>query len=172
MKRLKSKKTAPFYHAYLAKSEFYLIRRLFRKIDPQLLSHPSVESLIDLYDFYKPSSDENDVTTPERRKKVDKFLDEIFKTEPMKILQTNLQRYGYRPASSMSEFRKSIFTIWFQDYSRSRNVKGSSGFEHVFIGETKNAEVSGLHNWIRFQWLEKRNEIDYTGFIKKRPVRN
>lgn len=34
--------------------------------------------------------------------------------------------------------------IWFQNYGRTRGVKGdSSGFEHVFIGEIKGAASRG-----------------------------
>ena len=44
----------------------------------------------------------------------------------------------------------------------------SSGFEHVFIGEIKNGEVTGMHNWIRIYLEEKQKTLDYRGFIKPR----
>lgn len=41
----------------------------------------------------------------------------------------------------------------------------SCGFEHVFVGETKNGqEVMGLHNWIQFYLQEKHNNVDYKGY--------
>lgn len=41
----------------------------------------------------------------------------------------------------------------------------SCGFEHVFVGETKNGqEVMGLHNWIQFYLQEKHNHVDYKGY--------
>lgn len=47
----------------------------------------------------------------------------------------------------------------------------SSGFEHVFVGETRNkAEVIGFHNWIQFYLQEKRGFVDYKGFFPSRRV--
>ena len=40
-----------------------------------------------------------------------------------------------------------------------------SRFEHVFVGESKNGEISGLHNWLQFFNLEQRRELDYRGYI-------
>lgn len=40
----------------------------------------------------------------------------------------------------------------------------SSGFEHVFVGETDSSKVLGLHNWIQFYLQEKSRNIDYTGY--------
>lgn len=45
---------------------------------------------------------------------------------------------------------------------------GSCGFEHVFMNEIKNNEISGLHNWIYFsdQENDNRQSIDYRGYMK------
>lgn len=41
----------------------------------------------------------------------------------------------------------------------------SCGFEHVFVGETKNGqEIMGLHNWVQFYLQEKHNHVDYKGY--------
>lgn len=47
---------------------------------------------------------------------------------------------------------------------------GSSAFEHVFLGETKNhSMVSGLHNWIWFYYKEgqsgQSHPINYMGYM-------
>ena len=42
----------------------------------------------------------------------------------------------------------------------------SSGFEHVFVGETRGKqEVIGFHNWIQFYLQEKAKNVDYKGFM-------
>jgi len=52
-----------------------------------------------------------------------------------------------------------------------RGEPDSSGFEHVFIGEAKNGEISGMHSWVRFYYLEKgARNFDYKGFLVKRFV--
>lgn len=59
-------------------------------------------------------------------------------------------------------------TIWFTLYSRGGGSVGSSGFEHIFMNEIKNNEISGLHNWIYFHDQENfgQNNLDYKGYMK------
>ena len=48
----------------------------------------------------------------------------------------------------------------------------SSGFEHVFVGETRgDGEVIGFHNWIQFYLQEKAGHVDYQGYILGTKVR-
>lgn len=56
-------------------------------------------------------------------------------------------------------FAAHINVVFFHDR------EDSCGFEHVFVGETKNGqEVMGLHNWIQFYLQEKHNHVDYKGY--------
>lgn len=51
------------------------------------------------------------------------------------------------------------------DVAISCDREDSCGFEHVFVGETKNGqEVMGLHNWVQFYLQEKHNHVDYKGY--------
>ena len=61
-----------------------------------------------------------------------------------------------------------FYTNCIQLYRRSRETKvyDSSGFEHVFVGETRgDSEVIGFHNWIQFYLQEKAGYVDYQGYI-------
>ncbi len=49
--------------------------------------------------------------------------------------------------------------LWFGVYSRGNRILGSSGFEHVFLGEKKDGKVQGFHNWVYFYHLEQRNQV-------------
>lgn len=64
----------------------------------------------------------------------------------------------------MNLLRDVFFTI----YSRGGGRMSSCGFEHVFMSELKNNEVSGLHSWIYFNEQENGNprNLDYKGYLK------
>ena len=66
------------------------------------------------------------------------------------------------------------YCILHQLYRRSRETRvcDSSGFEHVFVGETRgDKEVIGFHNWIQFYMQEKADHVDYQGYILGTKVR-
>lgn len=73
---------------------------------------------------------------------------------------------GYISSSGI-ELTRLLQGIWFEEYSRSSGVTGSSGFEHVFVGETKDTdELSGLHNWVALYQLEQSGEANYKGYLR------
>ena len=50
------------------------------------------------------------------------------------------------------------------------SAMNSSGFEHVFVGETRARDVTGFHNWIQFYLQEKAGHIDYRGYFRRGTV--
>ena len=74
--------------------------------------------------------------------------------------------------SSSFDLSNELHRIWFTEYSRAKGVTGSSGFEHVFVGEinSNDKEISGLHNWIRVYQLESSKQVDYQGYLKTNVV--
>jgi len=137
-------------------------RDLFQSIDSSILRKPVYQKLIAMYDNY-----DNDVlvvednTRAEQREEED-FLGEILKTKVMKNTYDFLkQRNLFK--GSISQFKTYLKELWFTIYSRGQRTLGSSGFEHVFLGEKKNGKVSGFHSWVYFQYLEKSNKVNYLG---------
>ena len=66
-----------------------------------------------------------------------------------------------------------IHRLWFEFYPRNKNKdKTSSGFEHVFLAESKKGKIIGLHNWIYFAEAEKNGKLDYKGWMKHADLGN
>lgn len=66
------------------------------------------------------------------------------------------------------KFKRQLYDLWFKLYRRTKGSRAldSSGFEHVFVGETRDkADIIGFHNWIQFYLQEKAGNVDYQGYI-------
>lgn len=110
---------------------------------------------------------------------------------------THLLCYGPGAYSSQSEFIQDLKMMWFGLYSRSDGKLDSSGFEHIFVGqsvcnhmwlaaklhfvylwltccvskgEIKSGKVSGFHNWVQFYQLEKQGLLNYYSHSFDGPV--
>lgn len=100
------------------------------------------------------------------------FLDAIMTTPAMKkaekfLLDKRLIVSGRRSGGGQNNaaVRDAVQQIWFGLYSRENRTLGSSGFEHVFLGEVKNGQVSGFHNWVFFSKEEVNSKLNYRGRI-------
>ena len=127
--------------------------------DPGVLRKPTFSRLTALYENYQP-----DVSVPEDRTRDEKseeeaLLDEMMKTKVMKETFDFLKANGLF-TKSKAEFEDLLSELWFSVYSRGKRIKGSSGFEHVFLGEKKNGAVQGFHNWVYFNHLEEMGEVN------------
>ncbi|CDW56808.1 XendoU domain containing protein [Trichuris trichiura] len=118
--------------------------------------------------MYEPKVGSPERTGRFKERKIDRFLNEVLKTEVMKLLRQFLRWCGLSTANSDENFRKWLKDYWFSEYARRRKVVDSSAFEHVFLGEMENGKVLGLHNWIRFAYLEARGALNYKGFLVER----
>ncbi|XP_043910926.1 poly(U)-specific endoribonuclease-like [Protopterus annectens] len=106
--------------------------------------------------------------TPEEEAENNRFLSAILDTKVMKIAHDYLvNKKLVRPG--FADFKKLLYRIWFQLYSRDGSRGGDScGFEHVFVGEMKRGkEMMGFHNWVQFYLQERRNNIDYKGYVAR-----
>ncbi|GAU96028.1 hypothetical protein RvY_07532 [Ramazzottius varieornatus] len=145
--------------------------RLFAYVDEDvLLSFTTVTAFLALTDNYIDQSGIEETETEEETEEIDHFLDLVIETDVMKEAHRFLREKSPSTPSMGEPFKNLLKEIWFSLYPRSKNFSqpfDSSGFEHVFIGDSKAKQrsVGGLHNWIRAYYLEKDGIFDYTGYI-------
>lgn len=120
-------------------------------------------AMIAIFDNYIPETGIPETCSTPCRDEEDAFLDEILRTEPIRLLHSWLHDQGLASASE-SEFKNELRQYWFMNYTRSGGPLDSSGFEHVFVGEIKNNAVSGSHNWVNFYFEEKSNDFVYGNY--------
>uniref|UniRef100_A0A915JL98 Endoribonuclease n=1 Tax=Romanomermis culicivorax TaxID=13658 RepID=A0A915JL98_ROMCU len=125
---------------------------------------PTVEKLLEIFKIYDDEKAIDGLDQQLLDVKVKQFLYELVRTRVFTILRDKLKLYDVPSAENVDEFTKFIYDIWFKRYKRKSTGKmGSSAFQHVFIGESNEEtnEVSGLHNWIRYSYLEEKGLIQY-----------
>ncbi|GMR41391.1 hypothetical protein PMAYCL1PPCAC_11586 [Pristionchus mayeri] len=146
-------------------------KKFFTKIDPALLSKPTYSAFTKLFNNYNAQAGipEPRVSSTEDYAETKAFLDAIETTKPYQTLLKFLQRRNHPYGKSSNTLKNAMKSLWFDRYSRTRGVLDSSAFEHVFMGELKRRQISGLHNWLRIAALEgnPKENFDYKGFIVK-----
>uniref|UniRef100_A0A7I4XRV7 Endoribonuclease n=1 Tax=Haemonchus contortus TaxID=6289 RepID=A0A7I4XRV7_HAECO len=146
--------------------------RLISGVDPFLFTKPTYKLLMVLFDnFHREAGrPEPRVSRQEDAQESLAFLTAVLQSKVMQEVYGFLNRKNHPFARNPNLFGTWMYQLWFGRYSRARGVLDSSAFEHIFVGEEKNGEVSGLHNWVRFFTLENNatERFDYQGFIVKR----
>ncbi|RZC32232.1 XendoU domain containing protein [Asbolus verrucosus] len=135
-------------------------------IDKEAFGIPSVEKMLQLHNNYILETNVDENYTPQEKNEENSLLDTILNTSVMQHTKNFLMQKG-RIGRDPQEFREILREIWFNMYARGGRKIGSSGFEHVFLAELKNNQVSGLHNWLYFNEEEKNNRANYLGYMKK-----
>lgn len=141
---------------------------LFTFVSPEALKRPTYKTFISLLDNYESDTGKAEVVTPEEMKENWAFIDAIMGTKVMKRTHEYLASKG-KAAGDERHFKQQLYDLWFKLYRRTKDTKNldSSGFEHVFVGETRGGtEVIGFHNWIQFYLQEKAGNVDYQGYIQ------
>jgi poly(U)-specific endoribonuclease len=144
--------------------------RLFSRLDEKILHKPTFQKFISLMDNYNWATGETEDNTLQEQAEVKEFLDAVFRTRTWSIFSSFLRRNNHPFARDERTLKDKVRQLWFGQYSRARGRPDTSGFEHVFLGESKNGEIGGLHNWVTF-YLRERNEsaeFDYKGFLVQR----
>ncbi|BES91389.1 Endoribonuclease XendoU [Nesidiocoris tenuis] len=135
-------------------------------IDPKVSNIPTVAMLAQLYDNYLPDAFMNEDVTPAEVKEEEEFMKAVLNTTAMSLTKSLLSSKGMAP-KSQEQFSNFLKKIWFTIYPRYSGKRGSSAFEHIFLGEFKKGQVSGLHNWLFFSHEESSRRLNYYGWTKK-----
>ena len=69
--------------------------------------------------------------------------------------------------ASVAVFKEYLRTIWMGQYNRGGGIEGSSGLEHVFLGEKNSNSISGYHGWIKYDRDELAGRMNYLGYMAK-----
>jgi poly(U)-specific endoribonuclease len=143
---------------------------LFTSVDKSVWRRPTYAAFIALLDNYIAETGSEEKVTDTERREITNFINAIMETAPMQFCHKYCHAKAPEkvpPLSDRRGFIKLLHKIWFELYRRERGGRmDSSGFEHVFVGEAKNGDVSGFHNWIQFYLEEQKGALDYRGYIK------
>lgn len=138
----------------------YFIFRLL-EIQDDVNQIPTIELIKFLYDNYEYNSQLKEKMTEEMIKEQNNFLEVILQTNVMTHLMKWLTNKNIIDDDTLS--KKEILTrIWFT------SIEGStSAFERTFMMENYwNTSIMGLQNWIYFNYMEMRKEINYLGYME------
>ncbi|KAL7055950.1 hypothetical protein AAHC03_022875 [Spirometra sp. Aus1] len=130
----------------------------------KLSSSPVYSNFKALLDNYKADVGVSEQETAAEKKEQEAFLDSLMQSPIIKEVHKYLVSVRLAPAAA-KDFKELLRKLWFTRYRRVRS-NDSSAFEHVFVGEIKNGEVSGFHNWVSFCEQEAKGEINYHGFFR------
>ncbi|XP_030646485.1 uridylate-specific endoribonuclease C [Chanos chanos] len=131
----------------------------------KLKSITTYSRFMKLLDNYERSTGVAERVTADEVSENNLFLDAVLETSVMKRAHQYLVGKG-QSRSDLRQFKSQLYQMWFRLYHRDHSGgEDSSGFEHVFVGETKfGREIMGLHNWVQFYLQEKEKHLDYKGY--------
>jgi poly(U)-specific endoribonuclease len=69
--------------------------------------------------------------------------------------------------ADIAVFKEYLRLIWMGQYNRGGGIEGSSGLEHVFLGEKNGNSISGYHGWIKYYRDELAGKMNYLGYMTK-----
>ena len=141
---------------------------LFASIDPSVWRRPTFACFGALLDNYEALCGRAEQATQQERQEETAFLNAVCVTRCMQYAHAFLVANGKAPRDEQA-WRSLLHKLWFQMYRRtSGGPIDSSGFEHVFVGEVKEGQVIGCHNWIQILVEESKKTLDYKGYYPPR----
>ncbi|XP_029055742.2 uridylate-specific endoribonuclease B-like isoform X1 [Osmia bicornis bicornis] len=133
-------------------------------VSPRIPWTETTKSFMKLLDNYELDTYQPEIITKDEDIEENEFINNLMKADVILHVMNFLSVKGFFENNSLI-YKNILKEIWFHLYSRSKGINGSSGFEHVFVGERKPRKgITGLHNWISFSSGELLNTINYFGF--------
>ncbi|KAK6031261.1 endoribonuclease XendoU [Ostertagia ostertagi] len=142
--------------------------QLFAYVNETLFQRPVYATLIDVFNrnlFTPEVCTAEQAMTGFRKAGLQQVFDTWTATEVFNLAFQYLQKKGYSHATDMATLKTFLWNLWFGTYSRCSGALGSSGWEHVFVGEWKGTTVDGQHDWARYYLLQKAGNITYHGYF-------
>lgn len=124
---------------------------LFSHVDQRVLRRPTYAAFRALLDNYSVDVGEGEDVSAAELRENRAFLNAVLETGPMKYchrycLARGAEYRGRPVPEDEGGFKRVLNAIWFELYSRSgggrRRAMGSSGFEHVFVGEVSSLKYT------------------------------
>ena len=119
----------------------------FKYVKQEVLNQNTFKLFMKLFDNFIANVNKSEIVTPEEIKEQKEFINAIMDTTVMQYVHQYLLLKGKTNCTTKHAFAEELYQLWFTLYTR-RSKNDSSGFEHVFIGEIKDGDVIGMHNWI------------------------
>ncbi|KAM0736971.1 Endoribonuclease [Formica fusca] len=144
-------------------------------ISPEAFQIPTIQKVLSIFDNYQLDTHTNEYINPSQREEESLLVDTFLSTNVMSTAMRFLADKGF-VRQDYYEYKDTLRRIWFNLFSRGQGKTGSTGFEHVFMAETRQVDsgtkILGLHNWIYFNAKEIKSRVDYLGYIKKTDLGN
>lgn len=143
---------------------------LFRYLDQSVFDRPTYRTFVALLNNYNADVCSAENVSDEEKAEEYAFLHAAMATPVMQFCyQYCRSRIPEKIPETQEDFVKLLYKLWFKLYRRcdleDETVAGSSGFEHVFVGEIRDGKVVGFHNWIQIYLQERLGNVDYRGSI-------
>lgn len=135
----------------------------FKSVDTAAFLSPTIRAFTELLDNFNSATTVAEFMSANEKEETWHFLHVACNTVPMRYAFEWCKANG-GPANEVA-WKLALFNLWFGTFSRGAGVASSSAFEHVFVGEVKNNEVTGFHNWLQFYYQEKAGHVDYRGYV-------
>lgn len=137
--------------------------KFFKSVDPAAFTSPTIRAFVALLDNFDSCTNAAEFMSANEKEETWHFLHAACNTVPMRYAFEWCKANG-GPVNEVA-WKLALFNLWFGTFSRGAGVASSSAFEHVFVGEVKNNEVTGFHNWLQFYHEEKAGKVDYRGYV-------